>query len=342
MDIVKIEDILKREHEKPYRLKQIKRAIFVDLVDNWGEITTLPKELRQKLAKVCSFFDLRPEKILNSKDNQAIKSLFILQDNLKIESVLMKHIDGRRTVCVSSQAGCPLACKFCATGKQGFKRNLITSEIIDQVLFFARLLKKEKEKITNIVFMGMGEPFLNYNNVLNSIKILNDKEGFNLGARHFSISTAGIVDGIKKLSNEKLQINLAISLHAPNNKLRTELMPINKNYPIEKVILAVKDYIKKTNRRVMFEYLMLDGINDEEIHAKELAIILKKYLDDLPYFVNLISYNPTSYLKFKHSPSKKIKKFKDILESLGIAVTQRYRFGEEINAACGQLSGNNK
>jgi 23S rRNA (adenine2503-C2)-methyltransferase len=334
MEIRKIEEILKEE-EPPFRLKQVKKAIFNDLIEDWDEATTLPKNLRQKLSKNCPIQELKTEKVLASKNGQTIKALFGLKDGLKIESVLMRHIDGRRTVCVSSQVGCAMKCSFCVTGQQGFKRNLSSSEIIDQVLFFARFLKKSREKVTNIVFMGMGEPFLNYNNVLEAIRILNDKDGFNLGARHISISTAGIVEGIEKLAKEKLQVNLAISLHSPNNNLRTKLMPINKKYPIEKILVAVDDYIKKTKRRIMFEYLMINGANDNPKEAKELAKLLRKPL----YFVNLISFNPTGHSQFKPSPGWKIKKFKEILEKNGIAVTQRYRFGREIKAACGQLAG---
>lgn len=340
------------ENEPSFRLKQVKKAVFKDLIDNWRDATTLPQNLRQKLQDCCLISELKLEKILNSKDGQTIKALFKLKDynppvtssqppaggwapGFKIESVLMKHKDGRRTVCLSSQAGCAMGCQFCATGQQGLKRNLSSSEMIDQVLFFARLLKKDKEKIDNVVFMGMGEPFLNYGNVLEAIRILNDKEGFNLGARHISISTCGIAEGIKKLAEEKLQINLAISLHAPTNELRLKLMPITQKYPIEKILTAVDDYIKKTKRRVMFEYLMINGVNDSEKEAKELIHLLKKPL----YFVNLISFNPIGHSKFKPSPAWKIKKFKELLEKNGLAVTQRYRFGQEIKAACGQLVG---
>jgi len=335
MDLAKIEKIL--EKEPTYRLKQIKKAIFSNLIENWQETTNLPQKLRQKLLENCPIKELKAEKILFSKDGQTIKVLFRLKDGLKIESVLMKHRDKRRTVCVSCQVGCSIGCKFCATGQKGFKRNLLSSEIIEQVLFFARLLKKSKERMTNVVFMGMGEPFLNYENVLEAIRILNNKEGFNLGARKISISTVGILEGIEKLAKEKLQINLAISLHAPNNKLRTKLMPINKIYPIEKILAAVDDYVKKTKRRAMFEYLMIDGVNDSEKEAKELAKILKRPL----YFVNLISFNPIGHSKFKPSAGWKIKKFKEILTKTEIPVTQRHRFGQEIKAACGQLAGEN-
>ena len=354
MDLAKIEKIL--EKEPSFRLKQIKKAIFSDLIENWQEAANLPQNLRQKLSENCPIQDLEDEKILFSKNGQTIKVLFRLKGGFKIESVLMKHEDNRRTVCVSSQVGCSVGCKFCATGQQGFKRNLSTGEIIEQVLFFARLLSKSKEKVgdevyplqglpssspfavarvTNVVFMGMGEPFLNYDDVLEAIRILNDKNGFNLGARHISISTIGITEGIEKLAKEKLQINLAISLHAPNNNLRSKLMPINRKYPIEKILAAVDDYIKKTKRRVMFEYLMIDGVNDSPAQAKELAKLLKKPL----YFINLISFNPIGHSKFKPSPGWKIKKFKEVLEKAGMAVTQRYRFGREIKAACGQLAG---
>lgn len=337
MNIKKIEKIL--EKEPTYRLKQAKKAIFQDLIENWDEVTPLSRDLRQRLSKIYPIPELTVEKTLISKDRQTIKVLFRLKDGLKIESVLMKHRDGRRTVCVSSQVGCAMGCQFCATGQRGFKRDLLTSEIVSPVLFFARILKKFKEKVTNVVFMGMGEPFLNYDDVLEAIRTLNDKDGFKLGARHISISTVGILEGIKKLADEKLQINLAVSLHAPDNELRTKLMPINKKYPIEKILTAVDDYIKQTKRRVMFEYLMIDNVNDALEQAKRLVSILRKLKTRL-YFVNLISLNPIGHADFKPSPGWKIKKFKEILEKAGISVTQRYRFGREIRAACGQLAGN--
>ncbi len=331
----KLEKILKNEPK--FRLGQIKKALFFDLIENWDETSVLPKDLREKLNKE---FNLAIDAKVSDLGEEVIKALITLKDGLKIETVLMKHGDplrseasGRNTVCVSSQVGCPLGCAFCATGKLGFKRNLTDWEIIQQVLFFARLLKKTKEKITNIVFMGMGEPFLNYDNVLQAIKTLNDKEGFNLGGRHFSISTAGIIEGIERLADEKIQITLAISLHAPNDKLRSELMPINKKYSIEKILKAVDDYIKKTRSRVMFEYIMIKGVNDSDKCAQELAKILKGRLA----FANLISYNPTGI--FDASPGVRIKKFREILEKNGINVTQRYKFGGKIKGACGQLAG---
>jgi 23S rRNA (adenine2503-C2)-methyltransferase len=345
-----LKDILKEE--PAYRLKQVKKALFSDLIDSWQDATTLSKDLRQKLAGAYPIPEIKSEKLLKSKDDQTAKALFTLNDGLKIEAVLMKHEDDRRTICVSSQAGCAMNCQFCATGQQGFKRNLMPIEVVGQVLFFARYLKKKGEKVTNIVIMGMGEPFLNYDNVLEAVRIFNDKDGFGLGARHISISTCGIPEGIEKLSDDPLQINLAISLHAPNNDLRIELMPINKTYPIESVLSAVDDYIKKTKRRVMFEYLLIDDVNDSEVQAEELGKLLVHSLvagnqknfareDRGFYFVNLISFNPAGHSEFKPSPGWKVKKFKEVLETLGIDVTQRYRFGKEIKAACGQLAGNN-
>jgi len=333
MEIQKIAKIL--QNEPAFRSKQIKKAVFGDLIENWDEATTLPLVLRKNLQADCPLSELAAEKTLTSKDGETLKILFLTKDGSKIESVLMKHIDERNTVCVSSQVGCSVGCEFCATGELGFKRNLSDSEIVDQVLYFARLLKKEGIRVTNVVFMGMGEPFLNYDNVLAAIKTLNDKDGFNLGARHISVSTVGIIEGIKKFTAEDMQVNLAISLHAPDNVLRSKLVPLNKKYPIEKVLSAVDNYIQKTKRRVMFEYLMIDGINDGEKQALSLTKLLKKPL----YFLNLISYNPTGHCEFKPSPGWKIKKFKEILEREGLAVTQRHGFGKEIKGACGQLAG---
>jgi 23S rRNA (adenine2503-C2)-methyltransferase len=346
-------EILKSE--PAYRLKQVKKALFFDLIDSWEKATTLAKDLRQKLAEAYPIPELKLEKLLESGDSQSAKALFILNDGLKIESVLMKHEASRNTVCVSSQAGCAMNCQFCATGQQGFKRNLTPTEIVGQVTFFARYLKSKMVEakprpITNVVVMGMGEPFLNYDNVLEAIKILNDKDGFNLGARHISISTCGIIEGIEKLIQEPLQVNLAISLHAANDDLRQKLMPINKSYPIAKVLATVDNYIKTTGRRVMFEYLLIDGVNDSEAQAEELGKFLVHSLvagnqknfsreDRGFYFVNLISFNATGHSSFKPSPGWKIKRFKEVLEMLGVAVTQRYRFGKEIKAACGQLAG---
>lgn len=320
--------------EPSYREKQVDEAIFKKLVIDWNEATNLSLELREKLEQKC------PPKIkgkmIKSQDKNTAKALIFLEDGEKIETVLMRHQDGRDTICVSSQVGCSLSCQFCATGKMGFKRNLTSEEIIIQVLYWARYLKKESQRVSNVVFMGMGEPFLNYDEVMTAIGILNDPNKFNIGSRRISISTCGIVEGIEKLSQEKLQINLALSLHASSDKLRSKLMPINKLYSLKKILSEIKKYIKKTKRKVMIEYVMLSGINDNEENARELVSLLKERLDNL-YFVNLISYNKTG--QFLPSSREKIKKFKRILENSGITVTERFRFGEEIKGACGQLVG---
>lgn len=330
MDLTQLRDILK--NEPSYRRRQVNQFIFQSLIENWSEATSLSKALRGELSEKCPLEI--PAQTFVSNDGNTVKSLIMLKDGLKIETVLMRN-DGRRqssTICVSSQIGCALDCRFCATGKMGFKRNLDCAEIIEEVLFFARYLKKLDGKISNIVFMGMGEPLLNYENVIKAIKILNDKDGFNLGARRFSISTVGIVEGIEKLAHEKLQINLSVSLNAPDDALRSKIMPVNEKYPVRQILKAVDSYILKTNRRVMFEYVMIKDLNDSDQCAEKLIGLVKDKL----CFVNLIPYNPTG--DFERSLPARIRKFREILESAGVAVTQRYRFGGDIKAACGQLA----
>ncbi|MFA4871544.1 MAG: 23S rRNA (adenine(2503)-C(2))-methyltransferase RlmN [Patescibacteria group bacterium] len=331
MNIEKLFTILK---EQPvYRVKQVKTAIFKNLIDDWAGALNLPLTLREELNKDCP---LQIDGQVFQSTDKSFKSLITLADGLKIESVLLGHKDGHHTICVSSQIGCPLKCGFCATGQMGFKRNLTVWEIVMQVLFFLRYLKAKKidlEKSINVVFMGMGEPFLNYDNVMAAIKILNDKDGLNIGARHISISTVGIIEGINKLAKENLQVNLAISLHAPEDSLRSKLVPVNEKYSIGKILSAVDSYIEKTSRRVMFEYILVDGVNDREKDAEQLAALMDRPL----YFVNLISYNPTG--KFKPSSAENINRFRQTLQRSGIFVTQRYHFGGKIKAACGQLAG---
>ncbi|MFA6306476.1 MAG: 23S rRNA (adenine(2503)-C(2))-methyltransferase RlmN [Patescibacteria group bacterium] len=332
MNLEKLENILSQEPK--FRLKQARQAIFVDLISNWNQATNFPLALRKKLNQECPL-EIEAENLV-SREGNSIKALISLEDGLKIETVLLEHGAGRNTVCLSSQVGCPLGCLFCATGKMGFKRNLTDAEIIEQAVYFARLLKKEGRQINNIVFMGMGEPFLNYDNVLDAIKILNGKDGLNIGARHISISTIGVATGIKKLAAQPLQVNLAISLHAPNDDLREQLIPANKKYSLDAIIEELNNYLKQTGRRVMIEYLMIDKFNDDKEQAQELALLLKK-IDRPLYFVNLIAYNPTD--EFKPSPAKRIKDFKLALNKQGVEVTERYRFGQDIKAACGQLAG---
>lgn len=317
-----------------YRLNQVKKAIFSQCDDSWDKVTSLPASLREELANNSPLSI--DGKLFVSSQGDSAKALLNLVDGFRIETVLMRHGSGRNTVCVSSQVGCPLGCLFCFTGKLGLKRSLTYSEIIEQVLFFNRYLHNFDNRVTNIVFMGMGEPMLNYNEIIKAIRLLNDKEAFNIGARKISISTVGVIEGIKKLSNENLQLNLAISLHAPNEELRSRIMPVNKKYHLIDVLDTVNKYIEKTKRRVMFEYIMLKGINDSEECAHELAGVLRQHLKTSLYFINIILYNDTD--EFKPSEQRVIKKFETILENEGVPITQRYRFGEDIHAACGQLA----
>lgn len=329
MEIEKLKKILKDKGESDYRFSQIYQAVFCDLIFDFDKITTISKDLRESLKKEINLFSLKEKEI--QSDGEVEKVLFELHDGHLIETVLMKHDYKRKTVCVSSQIGCPLGCKFCATGKMGFIRNLDWQEIIDQVLFFAQ---RENEKNLNVVFMGMGEPFLNYDNVLKSIRILNDKDGFNLAARSMSVSTAGIIPGIKKLQKENLQVNLAISLNSPDDKQRSEIMPVNINYPLKDLIDSAKEYIAKTNRKVFLEYVMLKGINDNQGSIDKLIKLLKH---EPLFHLNLIRYNDTDS-EFVSPDKKTVEEFKNQLEKNNINATIRHSFGDKIDAACGQLS----
>jgi len=329
MNIDKINRIL--SFEPKYRVQQIFGLIFNQNITDWDQASTLPKKLREELENSISL-DI-PAKIQQTQDTT--KALITLTDDNKIEAVLMRH-ENRNTVCVSTQVGCALKCTFCATGKMGFKRNLTTYEILEQVVYFNRLLAKEDKRVTNIVFMGMGEPLLNYQNVLESIKILHDEKLFNIGLRRISVSTVGIIDGIRKLAIDLPQVNLAISLHAPNDILRQQLIPSAENTPIKELLKAIDEYIEKTNRKVMVEYMLIKNVNDEIEHAKELCKILKGKL----VVINLIPYNPTN--QYEASSPEYITAFKKILVNNRLNVTERFRHGREIDAACGQLATKSK
>ncbi len=328
MDLAKLDEILIAEPK--YRRAQARRAVWHEFISDWSEATNLSKPLRLRLNQE---FPLEIKaKMSTATKNFTRKALITLADGAKIETVLLSHADGRRTACLSSQVGCPLGCRFCATGSMGFKRNLSYDEIVAQALFWSRKLKVKGESLSNVVFMGMGEPLLNYKAVMKAIDILNDSEYFNIGARQISISTVGIVPEIKKLSKEKRQINLALSLHASNDSKRSRLMPINQRYPLKSVLAAIDEYISRSRRRVMLEYILIDGVNDSAEDAKALADLAKRPL----VFVNLISYNKTG--KFRPSPASKMAEFKHLLEMAGINVTSRFRLGDRIAAACGQLA----
>ena len=319
---------------KNYRLEQLYRAAAKEFIDDLADVTTLPKELRATLADEGFAFDsVEPVVIQKSSDKQTTKGLFALADGAEVEAVLMEHFGERNTVCISSQAGCAFACTFCSTGQAGFTRQLEATEIFDQARYFARLLAKQNRRITNIVFMGMGEPFHNYEAVMDAVSLLNDGQGFGLGHRHITISTVGLVPQIERFANEGIQVNLAISLHAPNDEIRSSIMPVNKRWALDELMATVKAYIEKTNRKVFFEYIMLEGVNDRPQDAEELVRLMRGPL----YHVNLIPYNSTPDAALGSSGDERIRAFAAILEAKGVANTVRVPMGRDIAAACGQL-----
>lgn len=313
--------------EKKYRAKQIFAWLYRD-IKTFDEMTDLSKDLIEKLKQNYTLECIFLDDFQKSKDG-TVKYLFRLHDGHKVESVLMKYKFGY-SVCVSNQIGCKMGCTFCASAKIGFVRNLTPGEIVGQIL---KIQEHSGEKVSNIVFMGIGEPFDNYDNVLKSIRLLNDPKALNIGARHMSVSTCGLVDGINKFAEEKIQCNLCISLHSSRDEVRTEMMPINKRYSISEVISACKEYIKKTNRRVTFEYALVNGVNDN----REDAIHLARLLHGMLCHVNLIPVNKIKDGKYEKPSVEKMMKFRDTLNEKGIVATIRREMGSDISAACGQL-----
>lgn len=336
MELGAVEAFLRERKEPAYRLAQARRAYFVELLPGWSDVTTFPKALRDALEAAVPWDVLATVATRTSAAGDTVKCLFSCADDKKIESVLMRHADGRNTVCVSCQVGCPMACAFCATGTMGLKRNLTSEEIVGQVVHFARWLKPEGGRATNVVFMGMGEPMNNYDEVMKAVRILNDHDGFDLGVRHVTISTCGLVPGILKLAEEPLQVNLAISLHSAVDATRSKIMPVNRAYPLPKLMDAVETYAAKTNRKVFFEYLLLKGLNDTPEETEALAKLIRK--NPRLYHVNLIKYHDTD--AFAATPKDERHAFMDRLKKLGVPVTHRITFGEDIDAACGQLAVN--
>ena len=316
--------------EKKYRAKQIFAWLYKSL-RSFDEMTDLPKELIEKLKNNFILDCIEIETFQKSKDG-TIKYLLKLSDGNKIESVLMQYKYGY-TVCVSNQVGCKMGCNFCASAKIGYIRDLTPAEIIGQIL---EIEKKENVKVSNIVFMGIGEPFDNYDNVLKAIRIINDPKGLNIGARHISISTCRLVDKILRFSEENIQCNLCISLHSSRDDVRSGMMPVNKKYNILEIMNACKKYIEKTNRRITFEYALVDGVND----SKEDAIHLAKLLRGMLCHVNLIPINKIKDGKYEKSTTERIMAFRDTLNEKGIVATIRRELGSDISAACGQLVRN--
>ncbi|MBN1889747.1 MAG: 23S rRNA (adenine(2503)-C(2))-methyltransferase RlmN [Thermoflexales bacterium] len=319
-----------------YRARQIWAWLYHKLAASFDEMSDLPLPLRDKLNGAFSFSRLRPVSEQVSSDGYTRKSLFELPGAAQVESVLMTY-DKRCTVCVSTQAGCAMGCSFCATGQGGLQRNLSAGEIVEQVLSLARAAPhqapaKHPSPLSNVVFMGMGEPLANYDNFVQAARRLNDPAGFNLGARRMTVSTVGLTPGIQKLAREALQINLAISLHAATDELRDRLVPVNKRYPLSSLMQAVRDYSARTHRRVSFEWALIENVND----SPEQARVLLKLVKGLVCHVNLIPLNPTAEFSGVASRRKRLEAFCAVLEGR-IPHTLRLRRGLDIQAGCGQL-----
>ena len=317
---------------KKFNANQVYDWLYKKRIKSFNEMTNIKKELIDYLN---NNFILGSIKIIRRQDDVDVsKFLFELNDNEKVEAVYMHH-DYGHSLCISTQVGCNMGCAFCESGRLKKRRNLLSSEMVEQVLAIEESLGF---RITHIVLMGIGEPFDNYDNVINFIDIINSDNGLALGARHITISTSGLVPKIKEFTKLKKQVNLAISLHAPNNEIRNKIMPVNKAYPIELLMDAIKDYIKVTNRRVTFEYILIDHVNDSIENAKELANLIK----DLNCYVNLIPYNETSHINLKKSSKTRIQEFYDTLKKNNVNVTVRKEFGSKVSAACGQLRANHE
>jgi len=317
-----------------YRAKQIWEGLYLQLWSNPFEFTNLPKSLRLQLGETFSFNNLHETERFHSSDQQTTKTLFRLPDGQPIETVLMRY-EERRTLCISTQAGCAMGCVFCATGQMGFRRNLSSGEIVEQVLIFAREMKQQGERPTNVVLMGMGEPFHNYEATMAAIDRLGHPEGFNMGARRFTISTVGLIPAIRRFTAERRQVGLAISLHAAEDELRSSMLPINQRYPIKDLIEACREYVNATGRRITFEWALIQDVNDNTEEAHNLA----RLLQGLNCHVNLIPLNPTSGYSGARSTRQRVAAFRQALESHGISCTVRVRRGIDIHAGCGQLAG---
>lgn len=316
-------------HVPRYRGRQVAAAIYKRFVRDFDEMTDLPKELRAGLREHFALAPCRVTKTDSAPDGTT-KYLLSLPDDEVMEAVFLPY-EGRTSVCISSQVGCPMACSFCATGTEGLARNLTAGEIIDQILCLQAL--HPERRISHIVLMGMGEPLLNFPNVLQAIRLMNEAVGISM--RHITLSTVGVVPNIKKLADEDMPITLAVSLHAPNNDLRSELVPLNEKYPVGVLMEACRDYVKKTKRRITFEYVLMAGVNDTEKEAHELGKLLQR---EPLVSVNTIPYNTTDVAsRYQRPTPEATRQFREIVASYGVTITQRQEKGHRIAAACGQL-----
>lgn len=325
--------LISEEGEKPFRAKQIFHWVYEKKVCDWKQMSDLNQSLRSKLEKKFSLSSLSQKSVEVSKDEETIKFLWELSDGKLVESVLICSKE-RRTVCVSSQVGCPARCAFCASGKEGLLRNLSADEIFEQVYQIDRFLHEKGERVSHVVFMGMGEPFENYDNVLKTIHLLNDPLRLHISQRRMTVSTVGVVEGIRRFTREDLSVNLVLSLHAPNQHIRKKIIPYARKYPLEEVLSAMVAYSGETRRDITYEYTLMEGINDRPEHAEELALLLKGQQCS----VNLIPYNPVPGLHLKRPEKESIEEFRRILTSYEIVTTWRYTKGKDIAAACGQLA----
>ncbi len=338
--------------ERPYRVRQIWGWLYQKLAGSIDEMSDLPRSLRQKLAERYTLSRMTVSADQRSSDGWTRKWLFKLADGSEIETVLMEYDGLRRTACVSSQAGCAMNCSFCATGQMGFLRNLRAGEIVEQVVWVARELArgadqmaavgKERDRLSNLVLMGMGEPFANYANVMEAVRRVMTPEGdggFGLGARKITISTVGLAPGIEKFASEDAQVNLAVSLHAATDELRNQIVPINARYPLREVVRATRGYIQKTNRRVSYEWALIEGVNDSLEQAHALAKLVRETnpRDVKLVHVNLIPLNPTRGFRGRASDRQQRFRFRDVLDRAGVPNTLRVRRGIDIAAGCGQL-----
>ncbi len=331
LTLKELEDYFISIGDKKFRAVQVYDFLYKKRVKSIDEMTNIGNNIKERLKNDFDMFKIKL--VLKQSDKDVSKYLFELSDGGRIESVLMYH-DYGISICVSSQIGCNMGCAFCESGRLKKVRNLEAYEIVEQILLIEEDIGK---RISHVVIMGIGEPFDNYNNVMKFIKIINEGKGIDIGSRHITVSTCGLIPGIKKFMNEEGQVNLAISLHAPNNEIRDKIMKVNRIYKIEELIEVIKEYIKKTNRRVTFEYILLENVNDSNECAYELSRLLK----GINCYVNLIPYNETENIGFKRTKNAQIMKFYDILKKSSINVTVRREFGSKVDAACGQLRANN-
>lgn len=331
LQLQELRDWLKEIDEKPFRAEQIYDWLYQKRISSFAEMSNLSKTLREKLEDHFEMTTLKTIVKQKSIDG-TIKFLFELHDGFSIETVLMRH-DYGNSVCVTTQVGCRIGCTFCASTLGGHKRNLEAGEIVAQVVTVQQALDESEERVSSVVIMGIGEPFDNYEHMMSFLRIINHEKGLNIGARHITISTSGIIPQIYRFADENLQINFAISLHAPNTELRSKLMPINKAYKLDDLMKAVRYYIDKTGRRISFEYGLFGGVNDSVAHAEELARLIK----GLKCHVNLIPVNYVPERNYVRTPRNKIFAFEKALQKAGINVTIRREHGHDIAAACGQL-----